>query len=48
MGQQLSDKTNQKLDAFALVLLLIDMEKDSSISLLATGAKKRRKSFGKQ
>jgi hypothetical protein len=29
-------------------LLLIDMGKDSSISLLATGAKKRRKSFGKQ
>ena len=28
-------------------LLLIDMEKDSSTSLLATGAKKRHKSFGK-
>jgi transposase-like protein len=29
-------------------LLLIDMGKDSSISLLATGAMKRRKSSGKQ
>jgi hypothetical protein len=29
-------------------LLLIDMGKDSSISLLATGATKRQKSFGKQ
>jgi hypothetical protein len=29
-------------------LLLIAMEKDSSISLLATGAKKRRRSFEKQ
>ena len=28
-------------------LLLIDMEKDSSISLLATGATKRQKSLGK-
>jgi len=29
-------------------LLLIDMEKDSSISLLATGATKRQKNFGKK
>jgi transposase-like protein len=29
-------------------LLLIDMEKDSSISLLATGAMKRQKRFGKK
>jgi hypothetical protein len=29
-------------------LLLIDMEKDSLISLLATGEMKRRKSFGKR
>ena len=29
-------------------LLLIDMEKDSSISLLATGAMKQQKSFGER
>ena len=29
-------------------LLLIDMEKDSSTSLLATGATKRQRNFGKQ
>ena len=29
-------------------LLLIDMEKDSSISLLATGETKQRKNFGKR
>jgi transposase-like protein len=37
-----------KKTAVGYGLLLIDLEKDSSISLLATEAMKRRKSFGKQ
>jgi transposase-like protein len=37
-----------KKTAVGFGLLLIDMEKDSSISLLATGAAKQQKSFGKK